>query len=242
MPDGVDHAPAAVDEAALAQLTGMGFEQDIATRALQCAGGDVEVAAEHLLAGDVPTAEQMAEMDLSDDADGDEAAAGMFDSLGAEISEALAAGNGAVQPVMDALRASPAFTIIRLMIQQQPHLLGPLTQQIVSSSPELAALIQANQEAFAGLIAEPLPQEAMSGLSELMQQAPGAAMQADVQPDDEQGDPAQVGDALPEITPEEREAVERLMALTTLAYPLCLQAFLACDRNENLAANFLFEN
>lgn len=42
------------------------------------------------------------------------------------------------------------------------------------------------------------------------------------------------------VTPEELAAIERLEQLG-FHKQRCLQAFLACDKNEELAANFLFE-
>ena len=44
-----------------------------------------------------------------------------------------------------------------------------------------------------------------------------------------------------ELSQEDDEAIQRLMAL---GFPrgVAIQAFLACDKNENLAANFLFDN
>jgi len=44
-----------------------------------------------------------------------------------------------------------------------------------------------------------------------------------------------------QVSPEDRAALERLMGLG-FSQPVALQAYLACDRNEEIAANYLLEH
>ncbi|ORY43484.1 XPC-binding-domain-containing protein [Rhizoclosmatium globosum] len=117
---------------------------------------------------------------------------------------------------------SPEFQQFRNLIQAQPHLLQPMLQQIGQSQPELLRVIQQNPDAFLQLLGEGGPEGMM-----------------DFGDDDEEGGlPA--GAQTIQITPEENAAIERLTALG-FDRNLAAQAYFACDKNEELAANYLFE-
>ncbi|XP_046581206.1 LOW QUALITY PROTEIN: UV excision repair protein RAD23 homolog B-like [Haliotis rubra] len=127
----------------------------------------------------------------------------------------LLVGGNAGDP-LSFLRLQPQFRRMREAIQENPQLLPVLLQQIGQTNPTLLALINQNQERFVDMLNEPLDDEAA----------------------EPQGAGAGSGQGYIHVTPQEKEAIERLKAL---GFPetLVVQAYFACDKNEELAANFL---
>lgn len=138
------------------------------------------------------------------------------------VEVAESGGEGGEEPLAF-LRTQPQFQQMRSMVQQNPELLDAVLQQIRQTNPALLQLISQNQEAFVRMLNEPQAGGGGSG--------GGAGAGAAV--------PAAAGGATPvRVTPQDKEAIERLKAL---GFPehLVIQAYFACDKNENLAANFL---
>ncbi|PSS22446.1 hypothetical protein M430DRAFT_26925 [Amorphotheca resinae ATCC 22711] len=113
---------------------------------------------------------------------------------------------------LDFLRNNPQFQQLRQVVQQNPQMLEPILQQVGAGNPQLAALIGQHPEQFLQLLSE----------------------------DGDNDAPLPPGAQAISVTEEEREAIERLCRL---GFPRdqAIQAYFACDKNEELAANFLFE-
>ncbi|KAL0130537.1 hypothetical protein PUN28_002281 [Cardiocondyla obscurior] len=107
---------------------------------------------------------------------------------------------------------------------------------------QMRQLISQNQEAFVRMLNEPV--EPTSGTRVLPASGGGVAATAAataggaVNGGAGTGAAAGVASGLIQITPQDRDAIERLKAL---GFPehLVVQAYFACEKNENLAANFL---
>lgn len=133
-------------------------------------------------------------------------------AAGAEPGAAQASANP-----LEFLRNQPQFHQMRQIIQQNPALLPALLQQLGRDNPQLLQQITQHQERFVQMLNEPHGGEA--GAAE----APSAPQTNYIQ-----------------VTPQEKEAIDRLKAL---GFPegLVIQAYFACEKNENLAANFLLQ-
>ncbi|XP_034093362.1 RAD23 homolog A, nucleotide excision repair protein b isoform X2 [Gymnodraco acuticeps] len=120
---------------------------------------------------------------------------------------------------LEFLRNQPQFQQMRQIIQQNPALLPALLQQLGRDNPQLLQQITQHQERFVQMLNEPRPGDT---------EGEGAEGQGPPQPNYIQ------------VTPQEKEAIERLKAL---GFPegLVIQAYFACEKNENLAANFLLQ-
>ncbi|KAA6412240.1 MAG: UV excision repair Rad23 [Lasallia pustulata] len=113
---------------------------------------------------------------------------------------------------LDFLRTNPQFQQLRQIVQTQPRMLEPILQQVGAGNPGLAQLIGQNPDQFLQLLSEDADEDA----------------------------PLPPGAQAISVTEEEREAIERLCRLG-FERDLVIQAYFACDKNEELAANFLFE-
>ncbi|ODN82837.1 UV excision repair protein Rad23 [Cryptococcus amylolentus CBS 6039] len=229
-------------QAATDGMVEMGFERDLVVRALRASFNNPDRAVEYLMSGNIPN------LDPPTPASPAPAAAPSAPSIpaaaappapaaqpaGQPAAEAPAAGSAdnlfaAAEAAMNRDRGAPAgapgagaggapgnqLDAIRQMVQQNPALIQPLLQQITAENPELAQLIQQNPEALYQLL--------------------GGAGDGD--DDDEMGEgPVMRVD----LTQEEAAAVSRLEALG-FDRQMVLQAYMLCDKNEELAANFLFD-
>ncbi|KAH0918578.1 hypothetical protein HID58_026238 [Brassica napus] len=129
-----------------------------------------------------------------------------------------AADAGAGAGNLDFLRNSQQFQALRAMVQANPQILQPMLQELGKQNPQLVRLIQEHQADFLRLINEPV-----EGEENVMEQLEAAMPQAVT------------------VTPEEREAIERLEAMG-FDRAMVLEVFFACNKNEELAANYLLDH
>ena len=103
-------------------------------------------------------------------------------------------------------------------------------QQLQQTQPQLYAMIQQNPQQFMNLI---LGNDPNAGL------APGAPGAGGAGPGPGGARPHPPGTI--QVSPEEMDAINRLIQLG-FAKHKAAEAYFACDKNEELAANFLFES
>uniref|UniRef100_A0A8W8L8E8 UV excision repair protein RAD23 n=1 Tax=Magallana gigas TaxID=29159 RepID=A0A8W8L8E8_MAGGI len=141
---------------------------------------------------------------------------------GGSLSMPAAGQTGGEDP-LSFLRSQPQFQRMRQLIQDNPNFLPELLRQIGQSNPPLLQMISQNQERFIQMLNEP----AEGG--DVSDQAQGGGLPPAGAPP---------GSGIIQVTPSEKEAIERLKALG-FSEGMCIQAYFACERNEDLAANFL---
>jgi len=199
-------------------LCAMGFPRAEAEAALRAAFNNPDRAVEYLTNGIPPELQA--------------AAAAPTPAAQPTATNAPSSGNTtpaaprASANTLERIQNEPQFQQIRSIIRENPHLLEQFVAQLRRENPELFELITANQEDFVNLINAPDDGAA----------APAGTQGTDGNPNVRQHD----GRLTLEVTEAERQAIDRLKQL---GFPeeLVVQAYFACEKNEELAANFLLQ-
>ncbi|UNI14309.1 UV excision repair protein rad23 [Purpureocillium takamizusanense] len=230
---------------AIASMEAMGFERSQIEAAMRAAFNNPDRAVEYLLngipdniqqeqqqrraaaptAGDAPAQTAPAHGGHDDDGSvnlfdlaaqqgggGATRGSGGNSAAAAAAAAAATANQGGDLGNLDFLRHNAQFQQLRQVVQQQPQMLEPILQQLGAGNPQLAQLIASNPDQFLQLLGE----------------------------DAEDDVPLPPGAQAVSVTEEERDAIERLCRLG-FDRDQAIQAYFACDKNEELAANFLFD-
>ncbi|KAK6931492.1 Ubiquitin-associated domain [Dillenia turbinata] len=209
-------------EEAIQQILDMGggtWDRDTVVRAMRAAFNNPERAVEYLYSGipeqaEVPPVARVA-------------AGGQVANPPAQPSPVAQPASGlpsmgsdpASANTLDFLRNSQQFQALRQMVQANPQILQPMLQELGKQNPHLMRLMQEHQADFLRLINEPVE----GGEGDLL---------------------GRLASAMPQtvtVTPEEREAIERLEAMG-FDRATVLEVFFACNKNEELAANYLLDH
>ncbi|KAL3343397.1 hypothetical protein AABB24_027099 [Solanum stoloniferum] len=211
-------------EQTIQQLMDMGggsWDKETVTRALRAAYNNPERAVDYLYSGIPETAEVAVPVARGGV---NSAAAPTAPSSGAPNSAPLnlfpqenVAGAGLGS--LDFLRNNQQFQALRSMVQANPQILQPMLQELGKQNPQLLRSIQEHDQEFLQLINEPVDGSEGDTFDQAEQEIPHTVS----------------------VTPEEQEVIERLEAMG-FDRALVIEAFLACDRNEELAANYLLEH
>uniref|UniRef100_A0A4W4FBB5 UV excision repair protein RAD23 n=1 Tax=Electrophorus electricus TaxID=8005 RepID=A0A4W4FBB5_ELEEL len=199
----------------------MGYEREQVVAALRASFNNPDRAVEYLLTGIPVESEGTAGGADPVAPSGGTPAASTGLSSPSSTAPTQPSSGSAANP-LEFLRNQPQFLQMRQIIQQNPSLLPALLQQIGRENPQLLQQISSHQEQFIQMLNEPAQEAGQGGGGGGVAEAGGGHMN------------------YIQVTPQEKEAIERLKAL---GFPegLVIQAYFACEKNENLAANFLLQ-
>ncbi|KAG6424412.1 hypothetical protein SASPL_114830 [Salvia splendens] len=203
----------------LIDMGGGSWDKETVRRALRAAYNNAERAVDYLYSGipetaevDVPLAQPLVDSMVGT---GSPALGGPNSSPLNLFPQETISGAGS----LGFLRNNQQFQALRSLVQANPQILQPMLQELGKQNPSLLRLIQENHQEFLQLINEPVD-----------------GSEGDIFDQAEQDMPHAVS-----VTPAEQEAIERMEAMG-FDRALVIEAFLACDRNEELALNYLLEN
>jgi len=240
-------------------VNGMGFPRDQVTKAMRAAFNNPDRAVEYLMTGipagleaPAPAATQPTSVpsNLNPSATTPSAAAppttgprNLFEAAAQHVAQQRQPGEAALptpEPAqagapsasttraLEALRNNPQMIQLRQLVQQNPNLLQPFLQQLGQSNPGLLAQLTSNPTLLMSFLAE-----GAEGIEDDADFPAGLLGAGAGGPEDQH--------QYVQVSQEERDAIERLVGLG-FERQLVVQAYFACDKNEEMAANYLIEH
>ncbi|XP_043657674.1 UV excision repair protein RAD23 homolog A isoform X1 [Drosophila teissieri] len=222
----------------------MGYPREQAERAMAASYNNPERAVEYLING-IPAEEGTIDNDVNESTNPSVIASGPQTGSASSVERPSESNSDP----FEFLRSQPQFLQMRSLIYQNPHLLHAVLQQ---TNPALLQLISENQDAFLNMLNQPIERESessatvprVSNLGAATAQRSTAATSAAQQSGSaaENEDLEQpLGVSTIRLNRQDQDAIERLKAL---GFPetLVVQAYFACEKNEELAANFLLSS
>lgn len=227
-----------VREAAIQSMMQMGYERPQIERALRAAFNNPHRAVEYLITGipeslapaPVPAALPVAAEEGDDDNNGDtgddtmeNAESNVHENM-FDAAEAAAAGEteGAGDVELGDTEENQ-LSVLRAAIQSNPELIQPMLEQIAASNPQAAELILQDPEGFV---------RAFLG-------AEGEDLGFEIEGEDHDQDPEGTVRVL--LTEQDESAIRRLCELG-FDRNLVIQVYMACEKNEEVAADILFRD
>ena len=193
-------------------LVDMGFEKSQAEAAIKAARGQVDLAVEFLYNG-IPEGINDVDFDIGDgQGEGEE---------GEEY-------NNEGDPIKN------IASVAKIVCKDNPSALAELLQSIQQTNPELMDLINAHEDEFKAYLEEPINENDYRIFQRFKQNMGDGG-------DDQEDDGHEHGQIRLNLSPEEQAAIQRLKDLGNFEEADVVQAYLACEKNEELAANYLFE-
>ncbi|UJR13903.1 hypothetical protein I4U23_000909 [Adineta vaga] len=212
---------AEVREKALRELTDMGFDRAQAELALRASFYHVERAAEYLITGNIPI--------LNEGSTASQEGGSGQTPTGSESSTG---GRRGGDDDLSELSQNPQFQALRQLIQQNPEQLQTLMQTLQATQPELYQLIEQRPQEFLELLNQADEGDDGGDDDDPLQGGVGAGGA---------GGHGPPGTVTITLSPQDQQAINRLQDMG-FERNRVIEAFLACDRNEELAANYLLSS
>jgi UV excision repair protein RAD23 len=213
-------------------LVDMGFSKDQATAAINAAKGNVTMAVEYLYNGIPSTAQtganpqfhEFLDEDYEEDEDEEyEGGANILDILNPDVLSAL--------DLKDPNTIKTIASVVKIITSQDSSQLPDILAEIEETNPEIIEFIKKHETVFRTELEKPLSEQDLVYFNNF----------AGAGPVEEAGDEYTSPVENPDLSNTDKEVIERLKGLG-FTEEECVQAYLACDKNEMMAANFLIEN